>query len=192
MFIFYYFSFSSCPSCHANRKHSTENNATKVMKTQKKTEVTKMKWKQQIWWLRFPLNIHTWPFKLDIFYLNFLTYIFFPTYFLNNSLRYKVSTTPQWIRIVSKVECFHPHFLELLMKNIIKGLSVEEMLLYMVSTLNIEQIWIFWSNNWAWDFCFGFCKEDYWVPHCKTLAQLIPSAERCILPVFFPVDLLLP
>jgi hypothetical protein len=41
--------------------------------------------------------------------------------------------------------------------------------------LNIHKIWIFPPNNWESVFCFGFCKEDYWVPHWKTWAQLTPS-----------------
>jgi len=44
-----------------------------------------------------------------------------------------------------------------------------------VYVLNIQQIWIFPPNNWEAGFCFGFCNEDYWGPHCKTLAQLTSS-----------------
>ena len=39
---------------------------------------------------------------------------------------------------------------------------------------NIQQILILPPNNWESSFCFGFLKEDYWVPHCKTLADLTP------------------
>ena len=37
---------------------------------------------------------------------------------------------------------------------------------------NIEQILNFPAQNWESGFCFGFCKEENWVPHCKTLAHL--------------------
>ena len=41
--------------------------------------------------------------------------------------------------------------------------------------LNIQQIWNFPPNHWESGFCVGFCKENSWVPHCKTLAQLTHS-----------------
>ena len=37
---------------------------------------------------------------------------------------------------------------------------------------------IFPPKNWNLGFCFGFCKEGNWVPHCKLLAQLTPSDSK--------------
>ena len=31
----------------------------------------------------------------------------------------------------------------------------------------------FLTQNWRSQFCFGFCNEEKWVPHCKTLTPVI-------------------
>ena len=44
--------------------------------------------------------------------------------------------------------------------------------------LNIQQNLNFPAQNWRSGFCFGFCNEENWVPHCKTLAQLTPRDSK--------------
>ena len=36
----------------------------------------------------------------------------------------------------------------------------------------------FSTQNSESGFCFGFCKEEKWDPHCKTLAELTPSDSK--------------
>ena len=63
-----------------------------------------------------------------------------------------------------------PHFIK---ENVSKGGPVEEALI-----LNIQQNLNFPAQNWESGFCFGFCNEENWVPHYKTLAQPTPSDSK--------------
>jgi hypothetical protein len=80
LFIFYYFSFLSCPSCHAKIKHSTENNATKVMKTQKKnrSNQNEMKTTNMMTEISFEHTYLAFKIRYVLFELSYLYLFFLP------------------------------------------------------------------------------------------------------------------